>query len=92
MELQKRVTTARNCHSCQSACKLAKVAVLASYGSTKFLHDAILSITQKVDFQTCPLHMNSSHAHAFYHPLLMVAAFEVLTESLSIQHLVAHDC
>jgi len=37
------------------------------------------------------LHMRSSHANAFYHCLLMMVLFEVLTESLSIRHLVAHD-
>jgi len=39
----------------------------------------------------CLLRMRSSHANAFYHSLLMMAAFKVLSESLSIRHLVAHD-
>jgi len=39
----------------------------------------------------CLLHMCTSHANAFYRSSLMMVAFEVLTESLSIRHLVAHD-
>jgi len=31
-------------------------------------------------------------AHFSYHSLCMMVAFEVLTKSLSIQHLVVHDC
>ena len=38
------------------------------------------------------LRMCSSHANAFYHSLLIMVVFEMLTESLSIQHLVAHNC
>jgi len=40
----------------------------------------------------CLLCIHSSHANAFHHSLLMMVAFEVLTEFLSIQHLVAHKC
>ena len=51
-----------------------------------------LGISLKVEVQTCVycacvVHMQN----AFYHSVLIMAAFEVLSESLSIRHLVAHN-
>jgi len=50
-----------------------------------------LSNKQGQGSDVCLLCMYSSHANAFYHSLLTMVAVDVLTESLSIQHLVAHD-
>ena len=47
------------------ACKLARVAVLASCGSTKLEHDAILSNKQGRGSDVYLLRMRSSHANAF---------------------------
>jgi len=74
-------------------CKLARVAVLASCGSAKFQHYAIFQQhTKGRGSDLCLLRMRSSPAIAFCpDSLVILVAFEVLNESFSIRHLVAHD-
>jgi len=50
-----------------------------------------LSNTQGQRSDLCLLRMRGSHAIAFYHSLVIMVAFELLSEPLSIQHLVAHN-
>ena len=61
------------------------LAVLASCGSARVQHDAMLSNTQGRRSEVRVLRMRSSHANAFYLPFAYMVAFEVLAESLSIR-------
>ena len=73
-------------------CKLAQVAVLSSCGSTKYNTTPFLFwATNKVEVQTCTYCACAVHMLTHFTTLLMMVSFEVLTESLSIWHLVAHD-
>jgi len=56
--------------------------------SSFFLIKLLTSIAYKLKQL---LSMHSSHANTFYHSLLMMVAFEVLTKSLSIRHLAVHN-
>ena len=72
-------------------CKLARVADLANCDSAKFDTTPFWA-THKVEVQTCAYCASVVHMQThFYHSLLMMAVFEVLSESLSIRHLVAHN-
>ena len=76
-------------HFTPFVCKLARVAVLASCGSAKFWQRHFQQHTKGRGSDLCLLHMRSSHAITFRHSLVIMVAFEVLNESLSIRHLVA---